>query len=48
MRHSVITRIRRIAVTAGVTVGLIATTAGPAAAGLFLSNHCPPPPDHAG
>jgi hypothetical protein len=43
MKHSVTTRIRRLAVTAGVTVGLVATTAGPAAAGLMLGNHCPPP-----
>ena len=42
MKRTVTTRIRQFAVTAGVTVGLIAATAGPAAAGLTFANHCPP------
>jgi hypothetical protein len=42
MKRTVSTKIRRLAVTAGVTAGLIVATAGPAAAGLTLGNHCPP------
>jgi hypothetical protein len=42
MKRTVTTRIRQLIATAGVTVGLIAATVGPAAAGVRLGNHCPP------
>jgi hypothetical protein len=42
MNSTVTTRIRRLAVTVGVTAGLIAASAGPAAAGINLGNHRPP------
>ena len=41
-------RIRRLLVLAATTTGLIAATAGPAAAGLNFSNHCPPATGRAG
>ena len=36
--------LRRAVTAVAVAAGLVAVTAGPAAAGIVLGNHCPPSP----